>query len=114
MKYPIMVLALVGVLASPRPAAAITGNEMFKLCETRENSCYAFVIGWLGGFNITNKRYGGDYGQSPRVGICLPDKVSYRQYIDIFFNWLRDHPERRHSDAELILWSAFREAFPCR
>ena len=28
MKYAIIVLALVGVLASPRPAAALTGNDL--------------------------------------------------------------------------------------
>ena len=51
MRYAIIVLALLGVLATPRPAAALTGNELLVLCKTEtEVTCGLYVLGWRDAF----------------------------------------------------------------
>jgi len=44
---------------------------------------------------------------------CLPDKITVGQIKDIASNWLRDHPDKRHYQAELLVRDAFAEKFPC-
>jgi len=47
MKYAIMVLALVGVLARPTAAIAdFTGNQMFKWCKESRDTCAMYAMGW--------------------------------------------------------------------
>jgi hypothetical protein len=52
MRYAIIVLALLGVLASPRPAAAaaMSGNDLLKVCKVADigtanemHSCLMYV-----------------------------------------------------------------------
>ena len=51
MKHAIMVLALMGVLASPRPAAAAaSGNNFLEMCNASELACHMYVKGWLDAF----------------------------------------------------------------
>ena len=51
MRYAIIVLALLGVLAAPRPAAAAnTGNDLLAACEVSELACTMYPAGWLGAF----------------------------------------------------------------
>ena len=50
MRYAIIVLALLGVLASPRPAASdVTGNTLLEVCEN-ELVCSAYAMGWRDAF----------------------------------------------------------------
>ena len=66
MRYTIIVLALLGVLASPRPAAA-SGNDLLV-------DCIRYVMGWRDAFMIeTTFSYGTKYlEQNPKLGICIP------------------------------------------
>ena len=54
MRYAIIVLALLGVLASPRPAAAgFGGNDFLKFCERNKagsNACTFYIVGWRDAF----------------------------------------------------------------
>ena len=48
MKYAIMVLALVGVLASPRPAAVEDDNDFLDACKSGL-ACVTYMTGWADG-----------------------------------------------------------------
>ena len=48
MKYAIMVLALVGVLASPRPAAVEDDNDLLDACKSGL-ACVTYMTGWADG-----------------------------------------------------------------
>ena len=54
MKYAIMVLALVGVLAQPTAAIAATGNEMFGWCKQSASLCVGYAWGWRNGHDVAN------------------------------------------------------------
>ena len=54
MRYAIIVLALLGVLVSPRPAAAagfFSGNQLLAGCKASELACTMYVTGWRDAFH---------------------------------------------------------------
>jgi len=109
MKYAIMVLALVGVLASPRPAAAnFTGNEMLNHCMDQSGFgkvlCVGYVIGFKSRDEISMK------GQ--KKFICWP-VAPIGQFQDVLVKYLRNNPEHRHNQITPLAWRAFTKAFPC-
>ena len=57
MKYAIMVLALVGVLAQPRAVIAdtgdVSGNVMLKTCNEMAELCAVYSMGWRNGQHAT-------------------------------------------------------------
>ena len=110
-----MVLALVGVLATPRLAAAdITGNDLYPWCKKDRNYCVVYAEGWVNGM-ITKSiaRRQKDLLAPPTMKICMPSNFTAKQQTDIFLNYLRDHPEMRDKKAGLLAWLAFRDAWPC-
>ena len=48
MKHAILVLALVGVLASPRPAAVEDDNDLLDACKSGL-ACVTYMTGWADG-----------------------------------------------------------------
>lgn len=45
---------------------------------------------------------------------CIPRNADMNQMVDLFKNYVRDHPERRHLLAANLAAEAFALAFPCR
>ena len=115
MKYAIIVLALVGVLATPQLAAAdITGNALYPWCKKDRNYCVVYVEGWVNGVTAKSiARRQKDLFSHPTMKICMPSKFTTQQSADIFMNYLRDHPEMRDKTTGILACLAFRKAFPC-
>jgi hypothetical protein len=113
-------LALLGVLASPRPVAAgFGGNDFLKFCERNKagsNACTFYIVGWRDAFYAaTIFRYGTKkIEQNPKMGICIPDGVQREQMKKVLLKYLRDHPEKLHETTGLLVLKAMHEAFPCR
>ena len=85
MRYAIIVLALLVVLVSPRPADAITGNKLLWVCTPRDDSyCTGYVMGWV------------DAHLFPaRVllnGVYFPNGITLGQIKNVLLKYLRDHP----------------------
>jgi Rap1a immunity proteins len=45
---------------------------------------------------------------------CIPRNADMGQIVDLFKNYIRDHPEKRHLLAANLAAEAFALAFPCR
>jgi hypothetical protein len=45
---------------------------------------------------------------------CIPRNADMNQIVDLFKNYVRDHPEKRHLLAANLAAEAFALAFPCR
>jgi len=45
---------------------------------------------------------------------CIPQNADMNQMVDLFKNYVRDHPDRRHLLAANLAAEAFALAFPCR
>ena len=56
MRYAIIVLALLGVLASPRPVAAGSAKFISELCQSkadyRQFACTSYIIGVIDGLEL--------------------------------------------------------------
>jgi len=133
MKYAIMVLALVGVLARPTAAIAekggISGNVMLETCQNIRDLCSIYSMGWRNSQKATIVRAAELKGISIVDGadasadairaefklywVCIPQKVTNGQMGDVLIKYLQDHPEKRHNDVGVLAWRAFRKAFPC-
>ena len=120
MRYAIMILALVGVLALPRPAAAITGNEFLERCEKKDKVnvgwfwCTGYVEGWAESQIISSA-----FAKAQKTGamkwVCFPKggKMLNTQLVDVLVKYLNNHPEARHQKTMILAHKAFSEAFPC-
>ena len=115
MRYAIIVLVLAGVLALPRPAAALTGNDLLERCTDQRDLmkvwCGAYLDGWFDRHRIIVK------GRVPGwTRVCFPTEgagVRRSQLIDVLVRYLKNHPEVRHKSSHLFTWTAFEEAWPC-
>nr|ADI23584.1 hypothetical protein [uncultured nuHF2 cluster bacterium HF0770_42C12] len=127
MKYAIMVLALVGVLA--RPTAAIAketntgGNQYLTLCTDDPGRCYLYAIGWRHGYFTAQvnaarlmelKSKAAQRAAFKLFDICIPQKVLNKQLGDVLIKYLQDRPEKRHKHIAHLAMASFMEAFPCR
>ena len=123
MKYAIMVLALVGVLA--RPAAAIgltTGNQMLSMCKSAPVLCVTYAMGWQHAHLFAVMTEGAKKGlkkadnikRTAPTNICFPKNATYGQSGDVLIKYLQDHPEKRHEPLSGLAALAFIKAFPCR
>ena len=50
----------------------------------------------------------------PVLGVCAPPGSSLTQFVRIFDNFARQHPEMQHQSYEYVAITALRSAFPCR
>ena len=119
MKYAIMVLALVGILATPRLAAAkLTGNQFLDMCKNSELACLAYLHGWVDAFVITTIYMKDNNDVKKRnnhlINVCLSSEVTQTQKKMVLLKFLRDHPEMLHESSALLTYFAMKGAFPCR
>ena len=125
MRYAIMILALVGVLASPRPAAAtaMSGNQLLKICDLKGAdglACKSYFIGFYGGFMWTTAMVGQrvkqkiwPQGHNPLLNICLPKGATVSQITRVGLKYLRENPEKLHQPAGAHVLASFITGFPC-
>jgi len=72
--------------------------------------CFGFMTGLEEGIEIGVGVAGGPNAKSL---FCVPPPVTYEQRLRVALLWLRNHPERLHERASLLIATAFRDAFPC-
>ena len=88
-------------LASPPD----NGNEWTANClsnNPRLNMrCYAYARGLADGFNMTD-------------AVCIDEKVTAQQLVDVGILYIRNHPVTRAQWAGDLLMGAFAEAWPCK
>ena len=130
MKYAIMVLALLCVLARPTAADGVsgnkmaTGNQMFEWCKESRDICGMYAMGWREAHSTTivlvgiqkglsDKKALGNLQHATPTGICLPQGTKNGQLADVLIKYLRDHPKKRHLQQAMLTIFAFRKAFPC-
>jgi hypothetical protein len=106
MRYAIIVLALLGVLASPRPAAAaMNGNQLHNDCQSALGICLGYTMA------IADVLQRGPYlGRKA----CIPTVVTNGQVRDVVKRALEANPGSRHYDASSLVAAVLSNAFPCR
>jgi hypothetical protein len=103
------ILLLLTVLSVDEAHAAFQdGYTLHKLCQSVETVNEMFCIGYIEG--IVDM---GGMGGKDSPSICVPEKVSGGQVVDIVKKWFVDHPEHRHYAAAGLVDEALSAAFPC-
>jgi hypothetical protein len=112
-----------GTIASGSGARAgfFTGNELYAICTSANNSdrseCLGYVVGIAdaGAYNpIVSKGYYTGWGSSiGQARWCLPEGVVVTQIRDVVLNYLRDKPQFRNSGAAGLAAFALETAWPC-
>jgi hypothetical protein len=110
MKYAIIVLALVGVLVSPRPATAGSAQYLSKLCAQKsaseEHVCMMYIIGAIDGLELM-------MALLKKRTICIPKyfRNSVDQQTTLVKEFMRNNPPKDNEDAEMIVFVALAKAF---
>jgi Rap1a immunity proteins len=112
--------AAVLLIAAASPAAAYdTGNEFYTQCSnlSYQPYCLGFVIGVASGFNTGLQLDPSNPVEAQvrkdELGICAPDNAMAGQFLDLVMQFLRDHPERRHWSATILIIGTLRTYWPC-
>jgi hypothetical protein len=94
------------------------GNTVSKWCATNANRERPGDVAMQGGAcvgylsSIIDIQTSGSAVNGKKA--CIPLNADMNQIVDLFKNYVRDHPERRHLLAANLAAEAFALAFPCR
>ena len=97
-----LLLASLLVSASAH-ATYFSGNDILNKL-TSEGSDRALALGYVAGIHDALEN----------VAVCSPNGVTLGQLRDIVIRKLRSVPEKRHMAADLFIFQALTEAFPCK
>ena len=95
------------------------GNELLEACrqtiefsdsddkynEFNAGSCWGYI-------RATNDMYE-VMAQNAKRTICVSPRIGRKQITMVVVKYLKEHPERLHNVASLLIYQAFQEAFPC-
>lgn len=70
-------------------------------------SCIGFVDGFIWGHGWSAWR------QNSPMYYCPPEHFSASQGVAALVRYLRAHPDRLESDAHVLIFAAFSDAYPC-
>jgi hypothetical protein len=103
---PTFVVALLAMLqGSPARAGFENGNRLYEYCsKPNEVFCLGYVMGVIDGARVNWKK---------ENLVCVPDHVMGRQARDIVTKFLRDTPQDRQLDADVLIARALHLAWSC-
>jgi len=97
MKLPLLLAA--ALVATPAYAAFQNGDALYKDCSSQMGSFETgFCVGYIAGVVDSSEK-------------CIPIAVKLREARDVVLQYLRDHPEKRHLEADALVLAAIQEAF---
>jgi hypothetical protein len=112
---------VVFLLISLPAKAAMTGNELLKICEhvdapdSEVTWDTMHCLGYITGVTDANTVWW-DFKPEVRGGpnYCPAEGVNNGQIFRIVVKYLREHPERLHFPAARLINDALTKAFPCK
>ncbi len=88
-------------------AHALSGDDLTRVCTDKDATREALCVGYVSGVSETLTSV------LQTSGICAPDSVSLGKLITVVVDYIDAHPEKRHSSAVPLVWSALVDAWPC-
>jgi len=108
------------------PARSETGNELLQACEALEREIRIIsgnsvqlpsrpdvhrCWGYMGAVRELSMAL--DEAGKPVLGFCPDPKTTPMQFIRVFTNYARTHPQELHLTASQLILTAMIQAFPC-
>jgi len=92
-------------------ATFMDGDELYALCKgskAEQLQCLRYVEGAADGIAVAQ------WSDKRNVrGVCIPTKATVKKLAKVTVTYMNKHKAERHAQASIILWSAFKKAFPC-
>jgi len=111
MKLLITLLVTLGISMGSYGAFE-TGSDLLSNCESEANvhrtACLGYVWGVVDTYQTVMK-----HGFMPAT-ICIPNQVTVGQQTEVVVKYLNEHPEDLHYRATGEVYSAIKEAYPCK
>jgi hypothetical protein len=117
-------LALMLLLCTP--AHSETGSTLLQACEALEREVRLSGTNvWLPNKADVHRCWGymsavqdfaiiyEDDPKKPLLNSCPGPNTQLTQFIRVFTNYARTHPQELHEKASLLIWRAMPQAFPC-
>jgi len=114
MKFAVMLAIGLCVLSASGPAAALPdGKELLSDCSRGDafskGYCEGYIIGVLSAHMspwVINLQKGRTY-------FCIPGNLTYEDITKAVKKYIADNPKRRRYRADINIWTAATEAYPC-
>lgn len=122
LKQFIFILCALSILLQPSEANAairnIDGNQLYNYCsvnanQTPPNDVAMQAWACLGYVSAIVDALSGDNSISGKRA-CIPANSDTNQIVNVFRNYIREHPGAGHLLAAGLLADALTRAFPCR
>ncbi|KPJ79011.1 MAG: hypothetical protein AMJ54_00695 [Deltaproteobacteria bacterium SG8_13] len=114
-----MAVVMAILICSSASAETLRGDQLLIMLDDESSSgvqanvnrCRAmgYIQGLLDSYTVFSTR-------DPSLKVfCMPEQgVSSAQARILIVKWLKEHPERLHEQARLLVFHALAEAFPCK
>jgi len=103
-------IGLVMLLAA-ESATFLEGGDLYGLCKgdkAEKLQCLRYVEGAADGIAVAQ------WAEKQNVrDVCIPTKTTIKKLANVTVKFMNKHPEERHLQASIIVWTAFKKAFPC-
>jgi hypothetical protein len=99
------------MLLAVQSATFLEGNELYDLCtgdKAAQLQCLRYVEGAADGLAVAQWS---DKRTAPTV--CIPTKATLKKLAEVTVKHMKKHPAGRDGQASLIVWAAFKAAYPC-
>jgi len=97
------------LIAGNAQAGFLDGNQLYQFCTASDDlsqmQCLGYVEGVADYLNLIS-------AENHRP-LCVPVLATGRQVVDVVLNYLRDQPQNRTYDAELLVATALATAWRC-
>ena len=114
MKY---LFALILLVASASASAA-TGYELLTACEQSHNSntlnCIDYLRGSILMGSLIEDVFKKKFAEHETAFSCLPKSVNLGVLRKVYIAYANQNPEWLHKTAAIIIWRAFKDAYPCK
>ena len=99
-----LIAACATFLSMGAQAHFIDGNQLLSTIESQTLAERTFAIGFVTGVvNSTQNEF-----------VCIPDRVTIKQVVDISKAHLQQNPSIRHKPAAYIVLKAVSDVWPCK
>jgi hypothetical protein len=91
--------------------SGLKGHDLLRLCTSQAGSNELnFCLGYIEG--IRDGLMWLAAAQKSRPSVAISEKVTREQLADVVVKYLNQHPERRDRAAGILVFIAFKQAFP--
>ncbi|KJZ40913.1 MULTISPECIES: Rap1a/Tai family immunity protein [Pseudomonas] len=128
MKAGLMVVGIVGAVLAGVSSTAnaedpkYDGNELLSQCQQYikvadsepdydridAGMCMGFVQGVYGTFSLLSEEL------NDGIKFCVPGSVTNSQLVRVVVKYLKNHPAQLNLYRTGLVWSALKEAYPCK